>query len=57
MPSDDHDLIERLDYAANELRALDWRLHDLVVVPVARLEERPDAPAPQAAEASPPPSR
>ena len=53
VPADDHDLLERVDHAADELRALDWRLHDLVVVPVARLEERPDAPAPQAGEASP----
>jgi cation diffusion facilitator family transporter len=48
VPADADALVDRLDHAAEELRALDWRLHDLVVVPVARLEGRPDAPAPQA---------
>jgi len=52
VPADDHDLLERLDHAAEELRALDWRLHDLVVAPVAQLEQHPDAPAPQAGETS-----
>lgn len=57
VPVDDHGLVERLEHAADALRGLDWRLHDLVLVPVAKLEESPAAPAPQADEPSPVPSR
>ena len=57
VPVDDHGLVERLEHAADALRGLDWRLHDLVLVPVAKLEESPAAPAPQADEPSPVSSR
>lgn len=40
--------MERLELAADKLRALDWRLYDLVVVPVAQLERQPETPTPQA---------
>jgi divalent metal cation (Fe/Co/Zn/Cd) transporter len=41
VPRDDADLVGRLARACDELEALDWRLHDLTVVPVARLEPFP----------------
>jgi cation diffusion facilitator family transporter len=35
-----HDnLVERIDQASAELSELDWRLHDLTVTPVARIDE------------------
>jgi divalent metal cation (Fe/Co/Zn/Cd) transporter len=43
VPRDDGGLVARLEQASEQLTALDWRLHDLNVVPVARLE--PEAPA------------
>jgi hypothetical protein len=52
VPVEDDGLVERLDHAAEELRALDWRLFDLVLVPVAQLPARADVPAPQAEEPS-----
>jgi cation diffusion facilitator family transporter len=42
------DLVEALADARDRLMALDWRLHDLVMVPVPELDERPE-PAPTAA--------
>ncbi len=42
IPSDDDGLASRLEAASKELKKLDWRLYNLVVVPVSRIEE--DAP-------------
>jgi cation diffusion facilitator family transporter len=43
VPRDDADLTRRIARAAEELTALDWRLHALVVMPVAALDP-PDRP-------------
>jgi hypothetical protein len=40
VPRDQTDLVARLERAAKELRELDWRLHDLNVMPVSSLEGR-----------------
>ena len=53
VPRGDDGLVEKLDRAGSELKALDWRLYDLSVVPVRTL--RGAAPAPdgrQPAEAA-----
>jgi divalent metal cation (Fe/Co/Zn/Cd) transporter len=44
VPVSDHDLTRRLEGAAEALRELDWKLHDVVVAPVPSLEaeEAPD---------------
>ena len=34
-------LPERIEGAVEEILALDWRLHDIVLMPVTRLEDRP----------------
>ena len=39
VPADDERLVERVEDAARRLRALDWQLHDVVVMPVATLEQ------------------
>ncbi|MDQ3958189.1 MAG: cation diffusion facilitator family transporter [Actinomycetota bacterium] len=39
VPRDDSRMVERLAEATERLSALDWRLHDVVVVPVPSLEE------------------
>lgn len=38
VPSDQRDLVSRLAEASDRLRGLDWRLHDLVIAPVERIE-------------------
>ncbi len=40
VPADDERLTERLEEAREELRRLDWRLHDLVLMPVRELDDR-----------------
>ena len=47
--AEEHQVVERLSSATEQLLDLNWRLHDIVVVPVPALEERPKAPDPQAA--------
>jgi len=42
VPRDETDLTRRIARAAAELTALDWRLHDLVVMPVPAIDRRPD---------------
>jgi divalent metal cation (Fe/Co/Zn/Cd) transporter len=44
---DDDDLVARIEDAARRVTALDWRMYDIVIVPVSTLERRPDAPEPQ----------
>jgi len=44
---DEARLTERLETAAREARALDWRLYDLVVMPVSSLEVNPHTDAEQ----------
>lgn len=39
VPREEERLVERLDEAREALLRLDWRLHDLVLMPVAELEE------------------
>ncbi|MDQ3914580.1 MAG: cation diffusion facilitator family transporter [Actinomycetota bacterium] len=39
VPRDDERLTERLEEARDALRALDWRVHDLVLMPVADLDD------------------
>lgn len=43
VPRDDADLVARLADACEALERMDWRLHGLVVVPVAQLEPHPPA--------------
>ncbi|MFL6230863.1 MAG: cation transporter [Pyrinomonadaceae bacterium] len=38
VPRDEHDLLERLEQASDLAHSLDWRLHDVNVVPVRSLE-------------------
>jgi cation diffusion facilitator family transporter len=38
VPRDQHDLLARLAHAADVIHSVDWRLHDVNVVPVASLE-------------------
>jgi cation diffusion facilitator family transporter len=38
VPSDNDNLVRRIEKAADDLRQLDWRLYSLVVVPVSRIE-------------------
>jgi divalent metal cation (Fe/Co/Zn/Cd) transporter len=38
VPTDRRDLVPKLAEASERLRALDWRLHDLVIAPVERIE-------------------
>lgn len=40
VPVDTDGLIERLSKAADQARALDWRVHELVIMPVARLPDK-----------------
>jgi cation diffusion facilitator family transporter len=39
VPSDEANLVDRLDKARRRLEALDWRLHDIVITPTRELEE------------------
>jgi len=41
VPTDDQDLVERIDRANRELLQLDWRLHELVIAPVREIH-RPE---------------
>ncbi len=47
IPRDEEDLVERIEDAARRISDLDWRMYDIVVVPVSSLDKRPDAPEPQ----------
>jgi hypothetical protein len=38
VPRDEHALIERLNQAAELAHSLDWRLHDINMVPVSSLK-------------------
>ena len=38
VPEDEENLVERLEEAADRLLGLDWRLHDVVVVPVSEVD-------------------
>lgn len=40
VPSDASDLTEKIETALGELRDLDWRVHDLAIMPVRRLPKR-----------------
>lgn len=42
VPSDERGLVAKLDEAADEIKKLDWRLHDLVIMPVRGLPEEPE---------------
>ena len=39
VPVGEEDLIARLEDAGQRLRALDWQVHDIVIMPVASLAE------------------
>ena len=39
VPTDNRDLVGRIERAATDLRKLDWRLNELVVMPVASLDD------------------
>ena len=54
---DEDDLVERIEAAARRVAELDWRMYDVVVVPVSTLDKRPDAPEPQVSEAGSAPGR
>lgn len=47
VPIDEERLVGRLEDATRHALSLDWRLHDVVVVPVTSLDARPAAPNPQ----------
>jgi cation diffusion facilitator family transporter len=49
---DEDDLVARIEDAARQVAALDWRMYDIVIVPVSTLERRPDAPEPQITSAA-----
>jgi hypothetical protein len=38
VPKTEENLVERIEQASAELEKLDWRLHDLRVTPVARID-------------------
>jgi hypothetical protein len=38
VPSDDADLVRRIEKASAHLRKQDWRLYSLVVVPVSHID-------------------
>jgi cation diffusion facilitator family transporter len=40
VPKDNRDLVGRIERAADDLRRLDWRLNELVVMPVASLDDQ-----------------
>jgi hypothetical protein len=44
VPNDERDLIERLAEASQLLRKVDWRIHELLVIPVRSLEQKQDDP-------------
>ncbi len=54
---DRHHLVARIEDAARRVAALDWRIYDVVVVPVSTLERRPDAPEPQVTSGGSAPDR
>ena len=39
VPSEEDNLVDRMEKALERLEALDWRLHDIVIVPTRELEE------------------
>ena len=41
VPRDEHGLVQRLEEAGRALRAMDWRLYDLSLVPVRSLRRAP----------------
>jgi hypothetical protein len=41
IPVDDQDLLDRLERANQHLLDLDWRLHELVIAPVRKIQ-RPE---------------
>lgn len=42
VPSDDRDLLQRLDEAQRALRDLDWRLYHMILMPVTEISAEPD---------------
>ncbi|HYF11695.1 MAG TPA: cation diffusion facilitator family transporter [Actinomycetota bacterium] len=38
-PSDDRDLVRNIEDAQDHLESLDWRLHEVVIMPVSRIDE------------------
>jgi divalent metal cation (Fe/Co/Zn/Cd) transporter len=56
VPRDDRDLVARVEQASESLATVDWRIHSLVVMPVAGLEEG-RTPRPVAKVALPPSHR
>ncbi|HEV2774221.1 MAG TPA: cation transporter [Solirubrobacteraceae bacterium] len=57
IPRDHDDLVERIEDAARRISDLDWRMYDIVVVPVSSLDKRPDAPEPQVTDVGSAPGR
>jgi divalent metal cation (Fe/Co/Zn/Cd) transporter len=45
VPSDERGLVSKVAAAVEELKKLDWRLHDLVIMPVGELPEGPPEPS------------
>ena len=42
VPESEEHLVERIERAVEELRALDWKLDDIVIVPVSAIEDVPE---------------
>jgi hypothetical protein len=38
-PSNEDDLVRNIEDAQDHLESLDWRLHQVVIMPVSRIEE------------------
>ena len=45
IPSDDRSLVSKVSTAVTEMKKLDWRLQDLVIMPVSELPDEPPEPS------------
>lgn len=50
VPKDERDLVDRIAEASQLLRKVDWRIHELLVIPVRSLEQKQDGTEAQGAD-------